>query len=92
MAGRIELADYATGVNDADTVGDPGHLVEVVAGNQQRCAGGGQLGHQVTQEDHTRGVQGAGGFIQDEQCWLVQDGGGQSKPLPVRSTIFEVAA
>ncbi len=83
MAGRIELADHAAGVNDADPVGDPGHLVEVVAGNQQGRAGGGQLGDQVTQEDDTRRVQRAGGLIEDEQCRLVQDGGGQSEPLPV---------
>src|SRR6478735_1045547 len=75
MASRVELADHPTGVNDADPVGDPGHLVEVVAGHQQRRAGGGELGDEVTQEGDARRVQSAGGLIEDEQCRLVQDGG-----------------
>jgi hypothetical protein len=45
----IELADDRSGVDDADPVGDPCHLVEVVAGDQYRRTVAGRAQQQFAQ-------------------------------------------
>lgn len=80
----LECANDFSLVQHADSVGHPCHFVQMVAGYKDRgtpvFTG---VPEQPAKYDHAAGVQGVGGFVQDEDIRCVDQGGGEADPLPV---------
>ncbi len=62
-----QLPDHAAPMDDLDSIGDSRDLVEVVAGDQHRRPVLSRILHHVAWKHDAGGVEGVGGFIQDEQ-------------------------
>ncbi len=49
--------------------GEPGDSIELVAGDQGRCAGGDGLVHELIDKIATGGIESSVGFIEEPQDW-----------------------
>ena len=70
-------------MHDGDVVGDPGHLVQVVAGHQHSGPTVGRSPQKGSDENDSGGVKRGGRFVQHQQVRFAEQSAGQAETLPV---------
>jgi hypothetical protein len=80
---RGELLKEVPGVDDANPVGQLGHLTDVVRGHEHADSVVGQAAQQVAHLDHTGRVQRVHGLVENQQFWPVHQRQCQAEALPV---------
>ncbi len=82
MAG-CERSDEPPRIEEGDAVRDPGHLVKVMARDEDAGALGGSPQQRLPKQDDPAGVEGVRGLVENDEPRAVQEDRGEAEPLAV---------
>src|SRR5512133_3837268 len=81
---RIEAADDPPVMQQQDPMSHPGHLIEMLAGHQDRDSVlAGTHPQQLADPDHAKWVEAVAGFIENQHIRSMNKGHGEPKTLPI---------
>ena len=81
QVGLGALGDDAAVADDDEVVGDDLDLVEQVGGQQDGAAAVGVAAQEVAHPADAGGVEAVGGFVEDEDLGVADEGGGDAEAL-----------
>lgn len=79
----VEFPDQPAGVHQQHTIGDTGHLVEVMTADEDRRTRPRPAQQLLAQQDHRGRVEGVARFVEDDHARIVLHRCGEADSLPV---------